>query len=350
LLTYKKSGVDIDKANSFMEAITPLVNSTKRKEVLGNIGGFGGFFELKLKNYKNPVLVSSTDGVGTKLKIAQLVNKHYTVGIDLVAMNVNDILCSGAEPLFFLDYIACGKLDRNILVEVVKGISGSCKESSCALIGGETAEMPGMYGKDEYDLAGFCVGVVEKDKIINGKSIKPGDKIIGLASSGLHSNGFSLVRKVFSNKELIKYADELLKPTRIYVKPVLSLLNAPRLRSGQAEHYTPACRQGRLNAVKGIAHITGGAFYDKIKRIVPKNINFIIYQDSWFVPQIFNIIQRKGRVPEKDMYRTFNMGIGMVIVVSPNNTKIAMKKLEQYNLKSWLIGEATKGKGDIKLI
>jgi phosphoribosylformylglycinamidine cyclo-ligase len=238
LLTYKKSGVDIDKGNSFVEAIKPLVDSTKTKEVLGNIGGFGGFFKLKLKNYKNPVLVSSTDGVGTKLKIAQLVNKHHTVGIDLVAMNVNDILCSGAEPLFFLDYIACGKLDKNILVEVVKGISQGCKESSCALIGGETAEMPGMYGKDEYDLAGFCVGVVEKDKIINGKNIKPGDKIIGLASSGLHSNGFSLVRKVFSNKELVKYVDELLKPTRIYVKPILSLLNAPRLRSGQAERCT----------------------------------------------------------------------------------------------------------------
>jgi phosphoribosylformylglycinamidine cyclo-ligase len=343
LLTYKKSGVDIDKGNSFVEAIKPLVDSTKTKEVLGNIGGFGGFFKLKLKNYKNPVLVSSTDGVGTKLKIAQLVNKHHTVGIDLVAMNVNDILCSGAEPLFFLDYIACGKLDKNILVEVVKGISQGCKESSCALIGGETAEMPGMYGKDEYDLAGFCVGVVEKDKIINGKNIKPGDKIIGLASSGLHSNGFSLVRKVFSNKELVKYVDELLKPTRIYVKPILSLLNAPRLRSGQAERWT-------LNALKGIAHITGGAFYDKIKRIIPKNINFIIYKDCWFVPQIFNIIQRRGKVPEKDMYRTFNMGIGLIIVVSPNNTKIIMKKLGQYNLKSWVIGEATTGKGEIKLI
>lgn len=336
MLTYKKSGVDINKASSFVEEIKPLVKSTKRKGALGNIGGFGGFFELKLKNYKNPVLVSSTDGVGTKLKIAQLVNKHHTVGIDLVAMNVNDILCSGAEPLFFLDYIACAKLNKNVLVDVIKGIAQGCRQAGCSLIGGETAEMPGMYSKDEYDLAGFCLGVAEKGKIINGRDIKPSDVIIGLASSGLHSNGFSLVRKIFSNKELIKYADELLKPTRIYVKPILSILNA--------ERWT-------LNAViKGIAHITGGAFYDKVTRIIPKNVNFIIDKDFWIIPEIFSVIQQKGNVPEKDMYRTFNMGIGLVIVVSPQKVKMVMERLRKNNLKNWIIGEAVKGKGDIKLV
>lgn len=328
MLTYKKSGVDINKANAFVKAITPLVKSTKTEGALGHIGGFGGFFELKLKKYKNPVLVSSTDGVGTKLKIAQQVNKHNSVGIDLVAMNVNDILCSGAEPLFFLDYIACGKLNKNTLVPVVRGVAEGCKLAGCALIGGETAEMPGMYEKDAYDLAGFCVGVAEKDKIIDGKNIKADDTIIGLASNGLHSNGFSLVRRVFSNKELKKYAGELLKPTRIYVKPVLSL----------------------LPAIKGIAHITGGAFYDKVSRIIPENLNFIIYKDSWPIPKIFNLIQQKGHVPEKDMYHTFNMGIGMVLIVSAGNTKTVIRKLEQLNLKSWVIGKAIKGKGNIKLI
>ncbi len=328
MLTYKKSGVDINKADSFVKAITPLVKSTKIKGALGGIGGFGGFFELELKKYKNPVLVSSTDGVGTKLKVAQLVNKHYTAGIDLVAMNVNDILCSGARPLFFLDYIACGKLNKNVLVDVVKGVVQGCKQAGCSLVGGETAEMPGMYEKDEYDLAGFCVGIVEKNKIINGSGIKAGDKIIGLASSGLHSNGFSLVRRVFSNNELKKYSPELLKPTRIYVRPVLSL----------------------LNKVKGIAHITGGAFYDKIARIVPENINFIINKNSWIVPKIFKIIQKKGNIPGKDMYHTFNMGIGMVLVVKAKYEEIVIKKVEKFNLKSWIIGEATKGRGEIKLI
>lgn len=305
----------------------PLVKSTKRQGVLGDIGSFGGFFELKSKKYKKPVLVSSSDGVGTKLKVTQLLNKHGCVGIDLVAMNVNDILCSGAEPLFFLDYISCGKLNKSILRQVVKGITLGCKQAGCALIGGETAEMPGMYKRDEYDLAGFCLGIIEKSKIINGKNIKAGDKIIGLASNGLHSNGFSLVRLIFSNKELKKYAKELLKPTRIYVKPILAT----------------------LGMVKGLAHITGGAFYDKVGRIIPKNITFIINKHSWPIPKIFSIIKGKGNVPEKDMYRTFNMGIGMIMVVSPSKVKAVTKKLKQFNLKSWVIGEAITGKGDIKL-
>ena len=298
-------------------------------------GGFGGLFKFDTKNYPEPYLVSSTDGVGTKLKIAFLVGKHDTVGIDLVGMNVNDILCAGAKPLFFLDYIACGKIQQGVLVDVVKGIAEGCRQAGCSLVGGETAEMPGFYQQGEYDLAGFCVGAVDKLKVINGSKIKSGDCLVGIESSGPHSNGFSLIRKVFTKKELIKYADELLKPTRIYVKPILSLLSAIRYP---------------LSAIKGIAHITGGAFYDKIPRIIPKGLGIRVDKTSWPVPDIFRLIQEKGNVPESDMYRTLNMGIGMVLAVDKDWADKIISRLKNLGLRSWVIGEVIKGRERVKII
>lgn len=285
-MLYRKSGVDIDKANKLVEKI---------KKIAPAIGGFSGLFPVNTKKYKNPVLVASTDGVGTKLKIAQLVNNHRGVGIDLVAMCVNDVLTVGAEPVFFLDYFACGKLDLRIAQEVIKSIHRGCRQAGCILLGGETAEMPGFYKKGEYDLAGFAVGIVEKEKIIDGKKIKPGDCIFGLPSSGLHSNGFSLVRMVFSERELRKLSEELLKPTKIYTKEILF---------------------GAGRYAKGIAHITGGGFYDNIPRILPENCQAVIFKDSWQVPEIFSKIQRKGKISESEMFRVFNMGIGIVLISS----------------------------------
>jgi len=331
-ITYKKAGVDIAGANVFKSKIKTLVRKSFRKEVLTDIGGFGSFFKLEKNQYKHPVLVSSSDGVGTKLVIAKLANKHDTVGIDAVAMNVNDILCTGAQPLFFLDYVAFTKVKEDVLVDVVSGINNGCIESGCSLIGGETAQMPGMYKEGEYDIAGFCVGVVEKDKIINGDKIQAGDKIIGIASSGIHSNGYSLVRKVLSASELKRMSAELLKPTRIYVKPVLELLR----QHGQSVH--------------GISHITGGAFYDKISRILPKNINACIDKHSWNVPEIFRLIQNKGNIDDKEMYHTLNMGIGMVLVVQTQSAAEIIKKLSELKLKSWVIGQAIKGSKKVEIV
>lgn len=334
-LTYKKSGVDIQGAAIFKNSIKSLVRGSFRPEVLKDIGGFGSFFKFPKDKHKDPVLVSSADGVGTKLKLAYLINKHDTVGIDAVAMNVNDILCSGAEPLFFLDYIAFSNVTKEVLSEVVKGLSQGCKQAGCSLIGGETAQMPGFYKNGEYDLAGFCVGAVEKGKIIDGSRIEAGDKVIGIESNGLHSNGFSLVRKVLSQNELKRNADELLKPTRIYVKPVLSLLNAIRYP---------------LNAIRGIAHITGGAFYDKIARILPDNINARINKSSWIVPKIFRLIQNKGNIEDKEMYHAFNMGIGMVLIIRPESEAEIIARLAKFKLKSWVIGEVIKGKKEVEII
>ncbi len=331
-ITYKTSGVDITSAGIFKSKIKPLVRRSFRKEVIADIGGFGSFFKLDKSKYKDPVLVSSSDGVGTKLAIAKLANKHDTVGIDAVAMNVNDILCTGAESLFFLDYIAFSKVKEEILVDVVKGINDGCIEAGCSLIGGETAQMPGMYKEGEYDIAGFCVGVAEKGKIITGDKIVSGDVVIGIASSGLHSNGYSLVKKVFGQAELKKMSGELLKPTRIYVKPILGLLR----RYGAAVH--------------GIAHITGGAFYDKISRILPKNINARIAKNSWKVPEIFRVIQSKGNIEDREMYHTLNMGIGLVLIVRRNSAGAIMKKLSGLKLKSWVIGQAIKGNKSVEII
>lgn len=335
-LTYKQAGVDIRKADSLIGQIKKMVGSTYRSEVLKDIGGFGGFFKLNKENYKKPILVSSSDGVGTKLKIATLVNKHDTVGIDMVAMNVNDILCCGAEPLFFLDYLGCSKLEPTVYKDIIKGIVAGCKDAGCALVGGETAEMPGMYQKGEYDLAGFCVGVVERKNIIDGSKIEAGDIVIGLESNGLHSNGFSLVRKVFSQNELRRMSNELLKPTRIYVKPVLSLL--------QTLNSKPR------TVIKGIAHITGGAFYDKITRILPGNVNVRINKNSWAVPKIFRLIQNKGDIKNEEIYHTFNMGVGMILVVEPKSTKAIISRLAGFRLKSWVIGRVVKGKREVEIL
>ncbi|MDD5171298.1 MAG: phosphoribosylformylglycinamidine cyclo-ligase, partial [Syntrophales bacterium] len=305
-VSYKSSGVDIDCANTLVERIKPLVKLTTRKEVVSGLGGFGGLFHLDLKKNRNPILVASTDGVGTKLKIAQMMNKHDTVGIDLVAMSVNDVIVQGAEPLFFLDYIATGKISIDIAVQILEGIVKGCQDAGCALIGGETAEMPGFYKDDEYDLAGFCVGVVEADKLIDGSVISVGDKIIGIASSGLHSNGYSLARKVLfdigkmKGNEILADLDEsigmeILKPTRIYVKPMLNLM--------------------KNFVIKGIVHITGGGFIDNIPRIVPGPCKAVITKGSWNIPPIFSVIRRLGKIDELEMLRVFNMGIGMMIVV-----------------------------------
>jgi len=326
-LTYKKSGVDIGKASIFKSKIKPMLRRSFAKEVLNDIGGFGSFFKFPGKEYKEPILVSSSDGVGTKLKIAFLANKHDTVGIDAVAMNVNDILCTGARTLFFLDYIAFSKLEEGALVDIIKGLNNGCIEAGCSLIGGETAQMPGMYKDGDYDIAGFCVGVVERRDIIDGSKIKAGDVVIGIESSGIHSNGYSLVRKVFSENELKRMSKELLKPTRIYVKPVLSLLPGGNL--------------------KGIAHITGGAFYDKIARILPDNLGVRIDKNSWTVPRIFRLIQNKGNIKDREMYHTFNMGVGMVLITGSASAKSIISKLSTFKLKSWVIGEVIKGKKEV---
>ncbi|MBU2257795.1 MAG: phosphoribosylformylglycinamidine cyclo-ligase [Candidatus Omnitrophica bacterium] len=313
-----------------------MVRSSFTPDVLKDIGGFGSFFKLAKNKYKDPVLVSSTDGVGTKLRIAAMANKHDTVGIDAVAMNVNDILCTGAIPLFFLDYIAFSKVKENVLIDIVKGINKGCIESGCALVGGETAQMPDIYQDGDYDIAGFCVGVIERKNIIDGSKIRPGDMVIGLESSGIHSNGYSLVRKVFSIKELKQKARELLVPTRIYVKPILSLLQAPGSRL-QAQ-------------IKGISHVTGGAFYDKISRILPYNIDVRIDKKSWRVPELFRLIQKKGGIADKEMYHTLNMGIGMVLIVSPKAAVSVITQLKKSGIKSWVIGQAVKGKKKVEII
>ncbi|MBF0478342.1 MAG: phosphoribosylformylglycinamidine cyclo-ligase [Candidatus Omnitrophica bacterium] len=321
-ITYKTSGVDIDKANQFVDNIGTHVKSTFVKGVMTRKGSFGALFGLDTKKYKEPVMVSSTDGVGTKLLIAKALNKHDTVGIDLVAMNVNDILCVGAKPLFFLDYIACGKVDVKILTDVVKGIADGCRQSGCALIGGETAEMPGMYAADDYDLAGFTVGVVEKAKIVDGSKIKAGDVLFGLPSTGAHSNGYSMVRKVLSLSDMKKMRDAVLAPTKIYAKEVEA-----------------AC--AKFN-VKGMAHITGGAYYEKLPRILPKGLCAKVNTSSWDVPELFKMIQKKGNVAKSEMYRTFNMGIGYVFVIAKKDAEQFGKFLKAKKIVYHIIGEVIK--------
>ena len=321
-LTYKKAGVDIAKANQFVDAIKVIAKGTINRQVMNRPGSFGALFDLGGFKYKNPVLVSSTDGVGTKLLVANLVGKHDTIGIDLVAMNVNDVLCTGAKPLFFLDYLATGKLKLKTMKQVIKGVVAGCHLSGCALIGGETAEMPDLYTAEDYDLAGFTVGIVERDKIIDGSTIKEGDVLIGLPSSGLHSNGYSLARKALSQAEQKAYAAILLKPTCIYVKPVLDLLTKVK--------------------VKGMAHMTGGAWYEKLTKILPKGLCFEVNKGSWPIPRIFQLIQDKGRVPEHDMYRTFNMGIGFSIVVDPDDLDATHAALMKHGIEAFTIGEVVK--------
>lgn len=328
-LTYKKSGVDLDEAERFVGLISPIAKSTFRSEVLSEIGLFSALFKLDITKYKEPVLISSTDGVGTKLKIAFMADKHDTVGIDLVAMCVNDILTAGAEPLFFLDYFATGRLNANKATEIIKGIAEGCKEAGCALVGGETAEMPNFYKENEYDLAGFAVGVIEKDKIIDGSKVSQGDIIIGAASNGLHSNGYSLVRKVFFEVHNYKIGDfipelnttlveELLRPTRIYVKAFNFIKDEIH--------------------IKAMAHITGGGLIGNIQRILPKGLKATIELGSWRRPAIFELIKRLGNVPEDDLIRTFNLGIGYVFIVDNKDSSKAIQILKENNYEVYEIG------------
>ena len=313
-LTYAAAGVDIDAGDALVERIKPFAKRTMRPEVLAGIGGFGALFEVS-KSYREPVLVSGTDGVGTKLKLAFHLNRHDTVGQDLVAMSVNDILVQGAEPLFFLDYFACGRLDVNTAATVVEGIAKGCELAGCALIGGETAEMPSMYPDGEYDLAGFAVGAVEKSKIIDGRSIRPGDVVLGLASSGAHSNGYSLIRKILERAKPdltmplggVPLADAVMAPTRIYVKPLLALL--------QADH------------VKGMAHITGGGLTENIPRVLPDHLTAVIERGEWTLPPLFQWLQQEGQVADAEMHRVFNCGIGMVVIVAAADAGAAMQLL-----------------------
>ncbi len=329
-ITYKTAGVDIDKANALVKDYKRFAESTAIKGVISDIGSFGGLFRPDLKRFKDPILVSSTDGVGTKLKLAFLTNKHDTVGIDLVAMSANDILCAGAQGLFFLDYISTGKIKSSVLKDVVSGIARACREAGYALIGGETAEMPGMYKDGEYDLAGFGVGIADRSKIIDGRSIKLGDCLVGLGSSGPHSNGYSLIRKIFTEIELKRHSKELLAPTRLYAKGVLAL-------------------KKKIN-IKGIANITGGAFYDKVPRIIPKGLAVEIDKYSWPVPPIFSLIQKKGNVEDREIYRTLNMGIGMVLAVSKRDAKRAVQILGDNGVKSYAIGQVVKGNREVTIL
>jgi phosphoribosylformylglycinamidine cyclo-ligase len=321
-LSYREAGVDIDAGDALVEAIKPLARRTLRPEVLGSIGGFGALCEIP-KRYRQPVLVSSTDGVGTKLKLAFALGRHDTVGIDLVAMSVNDVLVQGAEPLFFLDYFACGKLDLAVGEAVVRGVARGCEIAGCALIGGETAEMPGMYPENEYDLAGFCVGVVEKDRIIDGRSIVPGDALLGLASSGPHSNGFSLIRRIL---ERGTPPFDPLEPTRIYVKPVLNLLESV--------------------PVKGLAHITGGGVTGNVPRVLPPGTRALIRRNAWPRPAAFQWLQKTGGVAEDEMWRVFNCGIGMVLVLARDNVAAARAVLERAGETVFEIGAIEKSSGE----
>jgi len=332
-LTYRDAGVDIDAGDELVERIKPFAKRTMRPEVMGGLGGFGAMVEVS-KKYKNPVMVSGTDGVGTKLKLAFRMKKHDTVGIDLVAMSVNDILVTGAEPVFFLDYFACGKLRVEVAADVVKGVAAGCEQAGCALIGGETAEMPGLYDPNEYDLAGFAVGLVEKDRIIDGSAIVPGDTIVGLASSGVHSNGFSLVRKILAVTEVElderldgrTLGEALLEPTRIYVKPVLALIE-------------------KL-PIKGIAHITGGGLVENVPRVLPPNTAARLEKSRWPQPAVFGWLQEHGRVPEAEMHRTFNCGIGMVLVMAKEHAKVAIATLGIHGVPAWEVGTIVARAGD----
>ena len=330
-LTYRDAGVDIEAGESLVERIKPLVQKTQRPECLGNIGGFGGLFELPIDRYRRPVLVSGTDGVGTKLKLAVILDRHDTIGIDLVAMCVNDVLVLGAEPLYFLDYFATGRLSPEHAQSVIAGIASGCETAGAALIGGETAEMPGMYSPGDYDLAGFCVGVVEKDQIIDGSHIRAGDQVLGLASSGLHSNGYSLARAVLerSNATLDQPIGEttlgeaLLAPTRIYVRPILALLKAV--------------------PIHGIAHITGGGLPGNIPRILPDNCDCRIDATAWPRPEIFQWLQSEGSIDDTEMLRTFNCGIGLVIIVSSDTAAQAQQMLEASGETVYRLGEVQTG-------
>ncbi|MDM8567022.1 phosphoribosylformylglycinamidine cyclo-ligase [Candidatus Halobeggiatoa sp. HSG11] len=323
-LSYRDAGVNIDNGNLLIERIKPIVANTKRPEMLSGIGGFGSLFEIPLERYKKPVLVSGTDGVGTKLKLAIELNKYDSIGIDLVAMCVNDIITLGAEPLFFLDYYATGQLDVDVATQIIAGIGKGCELSGAALVGGETAEMPGMYKNEDYDIAGFCVGIVDKDKIIDGSLVQAGDALIGIASSGPHSNGYSLIRKILENHSLAQNIDGknlgelLLEPTRIYVKSLLNLM--------------------QKIPIHALAHITGGGLLDNLPRVLPDDLHACICTNNWPTPPVFQWLQKQGNIAEKEMYRTFNCGIGMVVCVASENKTEALNCLKEAGETAWCIG------------
>lgn len=340
-MDYKKAGVDIEAGYRSVELMKKYVKETMRPEVLGGLGGFSGAFSLAaIKDMEKPTLVSGTDGVGTKLKLAFLLDKHDTVGIDCVAMCVNDIACAGGEPLFFLDYIACGKNYPEKIATIVKGVAEGCKMSNAALIGGETAEMPGFYPEDEYDLAGFAVGVVDEKDLITGENIQPGDVLVGIASSGVHSNGFSLVRKIFdmTAESLNTYYDELgrtlgealIEPTKIYVKALRSVKEAGV-------------------TIKGCSHVTGGGFYENIPRMLPDGVNAHVKKDSYPIPPIFELMRKKGQLEEKLMYNTYNMGLGMVLALDPADADKAIAAIETAGEKAYLVGEVKAGEKGVTL-
>lgn len=330
---YKKAGVDVEKGYEAVERMKKHIAKTNRPEVLGGIGAFAGLFELTSLPYEEPVLVSGTDGVGTKLKLAFQMNKHDTIGIDLVAMCMNDIVAQGAQPLFFLDYIACGKNDPEVIEEIIQGISEGCVASGAALIGGETAEMPGMYKDNEYDLAGFAVGIAEKSELITGDDILCGDVIIGLPSSGIHSNGYSLVRKIIENLDLDKtyeglsrpLGEALLAPTKIYAKALAAVMKEA--------------------TIKGVSHITGGGFYENFPRMLPDGLGVQLERSSWHVPEIFHLLQEKGNIPDREMFSVFNMGIGMALVVDEREAESVLSILQQYEQDVAIIGSVTSTKG-----
>jgi phosphoribosylformylglycinamidine cyclo-ligase len=334
-ITYKDAGVDIEAGDELVERIKPAVKRSMRPEVLGGLGGFGALFEIPLDRYKKPVLVSGTDGVGTKLRLAIETGRHSTIGIDLVAMCANDVVVQGAEPLFFLDYYATGKLSIDVAETVIKGIVEGCVQAGAALIGGETAEMPGMYADGDYDLAGFCVGIVEKDAVIDGKHTRPGDVIIGLPSSGPHSNGYSLIRKLIKTAKATPTTkiesgllyDALLAPTRIYVKPLLALARAVPVRS--------------------FAHITGGGITDNIPRVIPSGLEVQLSAKTWTQPPVFDWLQKAGSIPSVEMYRTFNCGIGMTVCVAAEHCDKAMKLLTEFGEHPTMIGEVRRGDGGV---
>ena len=337
-MNYKQSGVDLNAADNAVENIKDIAEKATRPEVLSGVGGFGGLFRFNVENYREPVLVAGTDGVGTKLKLATEMQKHDTIGEDLVAMCVNDILVQGAEPLFFMDYLAVGKLESDQVSEIISGVASGCQKAGCALLGGETAEMPGFYPPGEYDVAGFAVGAVEKEKIVDGSSLQEGDLLLGLASAGVHSNGYSLIRKIIENRNLnlnekfinkgaknerdkAVLGEELLRPTEIYVPQVLPLL----------EKYN----------IKGMVHITGGGLPGNLPRILPSQLSIKLYPTEWEIPDIFYFIKEKGNVDWEEMYRVFNMGIGFVMFVSPNEVKEIQSHLAEGKTNAWIIGEIT---------
>ena len=330
-LTYKDSGVDITKGNQLIEKIKPIAKSTIRPGVLGGLGGFGAMFEIPLEKYKNPVLISGTDGVGTKLKVAEMLDKHDTIGIDLVAMCVNDLIVQGAEPLFFLDYYATGSLNPEIATSVIEGIGEGCRQSGCSLIGGETAEMPGMYNGEEYDLAGFCVGIVDKNQVIDGSKVNEGDHIVALGSSGPHSNGYSLIRKVLEKSTpSAEQLNSLIEPTRIYVKSILSLANTLQ--------------------VHAISHITGGGLLENIPRVLPDHLSAKLNSNSWSQPEIFKWLQKEGNIDSHEMYRVLNCGVGMVVIISKESSSQAIEHLSACGENAWLIGEVVHSKGEQVII